>query len=239
MKKLLFLFLMAGFTASAQKIVNDENAVKREVKNFHAIKVSDGIDLYLSQGNEEAVAVSASEPKYREKIITEVENGVLKIYYDRESNWYSNNSDRKKLKAYVSFKTLDMLKGNAGADISMDGELKSDKLDVELSSGASFTGKVDIAKLSVDQSSGSGSNFTGKASILTVETSSGAVFRGYDLESDFCNAKASSGGSVRVTVNKELSAKASSGGGIHYKGGGVIKDVDTGSGGSVSRSKAE
>jgi hypothetical protein len=106
---------------------------------------------------------------------------------------------------------------------------------MQLSSGASFTGKVDIEKLSVDQSSGAGSNFTGKVMNLTVETSSGAVFRGYDLASEYCNARASSGGSVRVTVNKELTAKASSGGGIHYKGSGVIRDVDTGSGGSVSR----
>jgi hypothetical protein len=239
MKKLLFLFLLAGFTASAQKVVNDENAEKRTVTTFHAIKVSDGIDLYLSQANEEAVAVSASEAKYRARIITEVEDGVLKIYYDHENNWINYNSDKKKLKAYVSFKNIDNLRGSSGADISVDGTINVSKLDMKLSSGSSFTGKVDINNLDVDQSSGSGSNFTGKASSLTVETSSGAVFRGYDLATDYCNARASSGGSVKVTVNKELSAKASSGGGIHYKGSGVIKDVDTGSGGSVSRSKAE
>lgn len=236
MKKLLFVFLLAGITAAAQdKIISDENAVKREVKSFHAIKVSDGIDLIVTQGNAEAVAVSASEIKYRERIVTEVENGTLKIYYDRESNWYSNNSSRKKLKAYVSFKELDMLKGIAGADITVDGSIDVSKLDINLSSGASFTGKVAVKDLSVDQSSGSGSNFTGKVTNLTVETSSGAIFRGFDLATDYCTAKASSGASVRVTVNKELSAKASSGGGIHYKGNGVIRDVDTGSGGSVSR----
>ncbi|MGE5107379.1 MAG: head GIN domain-containing protein [Sphingobacteriales bacterium] len=236
MKKWFFVFLLAGLAASAQnRIVNDENAVKRDVKSFHGIKVSDGIDLIVTQGNTEAVAVSASEAKYRERIVTEVDNGVLKIYYDHENNWFSNNSDRKKLKAYVSFKELDMLKGSSGADITVDGSVNVNKLDVNLSSGASFTGKVDVKDLSVDQSSGSGSNFTGKVTNLEVETSSGAIFRGYDLASDFCTAKASSGASVRVTVNKELSAKASSGGGIHYKGNGVIRDVDTGSGGSVSR----
>lgn len=234
MKKLLFLFLLAGFTASAQKIVNDENAVKREVKSFTAIKVTDGIDVYLSQG-EEAVAVSASEPKYRERIVTEVVNGVLKIYYDREGKWLSDNSYRKKLKAYVSYKTLEKLEISAGADVSMEGTLTAAKLKVDISSGASFTGKVDVTDLDVDQSSGAGSDFTGKATNLKVETSSGAVFRGYDLATDICNAQASSGGSVRVTVNKELTAKASSGGGIHYKGSGLIRDVDTGSGGSVKR----
>lgn len=235
MKKFVVLFLLAGFTASAQKIVNDENAEKREVQSFHGIKVSDGIDLYLTQGTEETVAVSASETKYRDKIITIVENGILKIYYEKENNWLNYNSDKKKLKAYVSFKILDMLKGSAGADINTDGEIKAAKLDITLSSGASFKGKVDADDLSVDESSGAGADLTGKAGKLTVETSSGAIFRGYDLTTDYCNAKASSGGAVRVTVNKELSAKASSGGGIHYKGTGVIKEVDTGSGGSVNR----
>ena len=234
MKKLLFLFLLAGSTASAQKIVNDENVVKRDVKNFHAVKVTDGIDVYLSQGDE-AVAVSASEPKYRERIVTEVVNGILKIYYDREGKWISDNSYRKKLKAYVSFKELDKLEISAGDDVSMEGILTVAKLKVDISSGASFTGKVDITDLDVDQSSGAGSNFSGKAVNLKVEASSGAVFRGYDLAADICNARASSGGGVRVTVNKELTAKASSGGGIHYKGSGLIREVDTGSGGSVNK----
>ena len=54
------LLAILAFTAGAQKVVNDPNAEKREVKGFHAIEVGGGIDLYLSQGNE-AVAVSASE----------------------------------------------------------------------------------------------------------------------------------------------------------------------------------
>ena len=80
MKKIFTFMLLAilAFTAGAQKVVNDPNAEKREVKGFHAIEVGGGIDLYLSQGNE-AVAVSASEAKFRERIKTEVVNGVLKM----------------------------------------------------------------------------------------------------------------------------------------------------------------
>ncbi len=40
----------------------------RKVSGFHAIKVSTGIKVYLSQGTE-AVAVSASKEEYRDKII--------------------------------------------------------------------------------------------------------------------------------------------------------------------------
>jgi len=38
----------------------------------------------LTQSNEEAVAVSAKDTKYRERIRTEVKDGVLKIWYDND-----------------------------------------------------------------------------------------------------------------------------------------------------------
>ena len=51
--------------ASAQKtVVRDPNAQVRNVGSFHAIQVSNAIDLYLNQGGEEAVAVSARDEKY-------------------------------------------------------------------------------------------------------------------------------------------------------------------------------
>src|SRR5215204_2497405 len=108
MKKLFSLLAITGLitTASAQKTINDANAQKRNVSGYHAIEVSGGIDLYLSQGDE-AVAVSASKDEYRDKIITEVKDGVLKIYF--EKNNLKSNWDNRKLKAYVSFKNLDGL----------------------------------------------------------------------------------------------------------------------------------
>lgn len=65
----------------AKKNVHDDNAVTRSAKGFHTIEISDGIDLYLTQGTKEAVAVSASGNEYRDRIKVEVNNGVLKIYY--------------------------------------------------------------------------------------------------------------------------------------------------------------
>ncbi|HET6993867.1 MAG TPA: hypothetical protein VFI06_02740, partial [Chitinophagaceae bacterium] len=77
MKKFIFLLSLVTtvMTVSAQKVVKDANAEKRNVSGYHAISVSNGIDLYLSQGSE-SVAVSASETKYRDRIKTEVKNGV-------------------------------------------------------------------------------------------------------------------------------------------------------------------
>lgn len=49
----------------------------------------EGIDFYLSQSKDQVVTVRAAEEKYSKRIITEVENGTLKIYYDTKGpvNW--------------------------------------------------------------------------------------------------------------------------------------------------------
>jgi hypothetical protein len=129
MKKILLSFLMIAAISSlafAQKTINDPNAEKRNLSGFHAIEVADGIDLYLSQGDE-SVAVSASETKFRDKINTEVKDGVLKIWYGNHNSNININLDfgNRKLKAYVSFKDLDKLNASGGSDVSVDGSIKA------------------------------------------------------------------------------------------------------------------
>src|SRR5437763_7116728 len=148
MNKLL-LVIMAGFITVAgysQKEINDPNAQVRNVSGFHAIRISDAIDLYLSQGNEEVVAVSAIETKYRDKIKTEVENGVLNISYDHEG-WHWWNTGNKKMKAYVSFKELDKLAASGACDVKVTGVIKCDKLDISISGASDFKGDVDVNTL--------------------------------------------------------------------------------------------
>lgn len=237
MKKILFAFLalISLKSFAQQNVINDANAEKRTLSgSFSAIKVSSGIQLYLTQGDEESIAVSASDPKYMERFKTEVEGGTLHIYFDSKGiSWL--NTDKRKLKAYVSFKTLQRLHGSSGADVYTKSVLKLPVLTMEFNSGARFDGEVDIDDLATDQGSGSEISISGKAAKLKVDVSSGAIFKGFDLVSEYCDAKASSGGGARISVSKELAAKASSGGGVRYKGAAVIRDLDVSSGGVVKK----
>lgn len=234
MKKIFTLLVVLGLivTASAQKTVNDANAEKRNVSGFHAVEVSGGIDLYLSQGDE-AVAVSASKAEYRDKIITEVVNGVLKIHFDWKSNLKFDWGNRK-MKAYVSVKNIDALRASGGSDVDIDGTLKTTKLDMHISGGSDFKGKIESDELIIDASGGSDVGISGKAGRLTIDVSGGSDFNGYDLASDICNIEASGGSDVHVTVNKELSASASGGSDVYYKGSGLIRDLKT-SGSSIKK----
>jgi len=239
MKRISFVLaacLILSGAMAQQNIVHDANAQSRTTGDFHAISVSTGIHLYFTQGNERAVAVSAADPTYRDRIKTEVVGGVLKIYYENKNRFgFWSDDHPKDLKAYVSCPKIDGLKASAGAQLEIEGTLKSANLALDLSSGAHFAGKVEVGELSMDGSSGAHGAISGTATTMKVQTSSGSHVEGFDLQTDACDARTSSGGSVSINVRKELSVSASSGGHVYYRGDGVIRNVNTSSGGGVSR----
>jgi hypothetical protein len=238
MKKFVFVVLALLATnvfAQQQVELNDANAEKRSLNApFTAIWVSDGVDLFLTQGTMESIAVSASEERYKQRLVTEVVNGTLKIYYDSKDMLWNSNSKRK-LKAYVSFVTLNKLSADAGANVFGKTKFTVNRLEMKCSSGAAVFAEVDAAEIDARQNSGAEIILKGNVKNLEIDVNSGAMFKGYDLVAEVCSAKASSGGGVRVFVVKELNASANSGGGIHYKGEAVIKDLNVNSGGSVKR----
>jgi Putative auto-transporter adhesin, head GIN domain len=225
MKKisLLLLFAVIVLAVSAQTVINDPNAEKRNVSGYHAISVSGGIDLYLSQGGE-SVAVSASDTKYRDRIKTEVKDGVLKIWYEH-NNGINIEWGNRKMKAYVSFKDLDKLTGSGGSDINAEGSIKVNTLSLIISGGSDFSGKVEANELKVGASGGSDVVISGVVKNLGITASGGSDFKGYELATDICNLEASGGSDVYVTINKELSANASGGSDVYYKGDAVIREM--------------
>ncbi len=240
MKKLLFAIVMIAFISKAiaqtDKVVTGENVETRQLKDFSSIHVSNGIELLITKGDDEAVAVGATEIKYRDRIKTEVKDGQLKIWYEWDNKVVSWGNDKKKsLKAYVSYKALNNLIVSSGASVKHSDEFVADILQVSVSSGGILKFSLKVEKLSIKVVSGAVSELSGSAKSIDIIANSGAIFKGYNLQTEDCNASATSGGSIKITVNKELTAKANSGGGISYKGSGLIKNIDTGSGGSVKR----
>jgi hypothetical protein len=228
----LLLFCAAVFqTTSSQAVQSDRDRQKRQISGFHGVSVSSGIDLFLSQKNVEEVFVEAG-PDDLDKIITEVEGGVLKIYI-REKHWFNLNWNQEPRKVYVSFTTLDKLEASAGSDVNSENYLKLDKLNLDASSGSDVQLELDINELSVGSSSGSDISLKGKATEMQADASSGSDINAGDFQVKKCAASASSGSDIKVSVTEELNANASSGGEITYSGNPAKKDINESSGGDV------
>lgn len=237
MKKIFFSFILlmaAGSALLAQKTINDANAEKRDVTSFHGINVSTGIQLILTKGDKEDIAVSAAAAEYRDKIVTKVENGILKIYYENVLAMNTKNG-KKELKAYVSYKSLDQLNATTGAEVTIDGVLKAASFKMNVNTGATVEGAVDIDDLQVDQNTGSIVTLTGDAAKINVVGDTGSMFKGIDLKTSSCDVTASTGAGVYITVQKELYVKANTGGFVKYKGDAGVREIKTNTGGSVSK----
>ncbi len=236
MKKIIFLAWIVSTTlvSCAQKtIVNDENAQPRTLQSsFHAIKVSGGIDVYLSQYQRESLAVSASNDKYLDDIKTEVDNGVLKIYYEGPSGW---NMGNKKLKVYVSFKKLDHIQASGACDVTAAGNISVPVLRLELSGASNFKGALFTTDLTLKLSGASDVKITGTTTNIGIETSGASDVKAYELVAENCTAKASGASDINITVNKEMTIIASGASDVFYKGTCVVRSVSSSGASTVSR----
>lgn len=237
MKKILFSLLLfaACSVVTAQKVFADENAEKRNVGSFHGVSVSTGIELVLTEANVEEVAVSAENTEFRDKIVTKVDNGILKIYYENKLSSMNNKKVKKRLKAWVSYKTLNQLYATTGAIVRIEGTLNGTMLEAKANTGAQIKGNINVDELTMKQGTGSIVTLSGNSAKLEVEGDTGSMFKGIDLKTNICDAKVSTGAEITVLADKELKARANTGGIVKYKGNAAIREITKNTGGIVSR----
>jgi len=231
---LAILFIAAIFTSCGSNMFNgavgNRNIVtiERTIKaDFTGIKVSTGIDLFIRQGSTNAITVEADE-NLHDLIITEVKEGILKIYTDKNI-WKS-----KARKVYVTIENLTLLKASSGSNVKSESVINTNEIYIDASSGASIDIEV-VAKSAVTEaSSGSDVKIKGTTINHTARASSGSSINAYKLKSTNANASASSGASINIYASKNMDAKASSGGAIDYTGNPTRINKEASSGGSIS-----
>ena len=234
LKLAVVLFVSFLFTSCAidmfDRVNGNENVITQERKisnDFTSIKISRGLDLYLTQSNAVSLTVEADE-NLHEIIITEVENGVLKIYSDK------NIWKAKAKKVHISVKNLEELKATSGSNVYTENTLAVNTLKVSATSGANVKISVDTESIATSATSGSNLKVMGTTTNHTSKATSGSSIKAYELESKNTSVKASSGANIDVHASEKIEAKASSGGDIDYKGNPKQINKKSSSGGNIS-----
>ncbi|WP_372774840.1 head GIN domain-containing protein [Mangrovibacterium sp.] len=234
MKSKLFrcIVLAAGFAfISLGSLAESQNQQKRIVSSFSQISVSGGIDLYLTQGAQEQVMVEADDDLI-DKIITKVEGETLHIYIEKHTGWVWDWFQSRKV--YVTFDDLTRLEASAGADVAANGAVNAETIRISASSGSDVAFERLFAQsVQLSTSSGADAKIAGETRNLSADASSGSDLDCGDLIAQFVRAATSSGADVVVYAIESLTANASSGGDVLYKGNPKLKDIDESSGGEV------
>lgn len=219
----------------AQKvIINDPKVAVRTVAPFHSIRVSNAIDLFLSQDEHESLAVSAVKEEFRDRIKTVVEDGVLKISFNNDKFSFMGNM---KLRAYIGFRELRRIVASGASDVIATSTIKGAELSIDMSGASDFKATLDVGIFNAKLSGASDASVSGKAGTVTVDANGASDLKGYELVTDYANIETSGASDVQLTVNKEISAKASGASDVYYKGEAVIMNQQV-SGSSSVRKKS-
>ncbi len=225
MKKIV-LFVLLGYCAL---VVQAQETEVRKVSSFRGVKSSNAIDVYLKKGEKEEVRIESTGVDLSD-VLTEVSGSTLRIHLAR-------NSYRKvNVKAYVTYISLDRISASSASTIFSEGTIKSPSLDISVSSASSIELAIDTDQVELDASSAANIRLEGRAATLNLEVSSAGEIDAYNLQSEKVTARASSAGSAKVSVSKELDAHASSAGSIRYRGAPSRTNTGSSSGGSVKKS---
>lgn len=244
---ILFSFVFSSCIFLGPPIKGNGNVTEenRKVKDFEKIEVSRGMNVYISQGDQTKVVVKADE-NLMEYIETRFEGERLIVTAK------ANIRQAKSKKVFVTTPKISEIKSSSGSNVYTENKIISKSLELDASSGSNMT--LEIKAENIDASASSGSNLKLQTDVENIETSasagsnirvkgstnafsgkvsSGANIKAEELTSQNCEAQAGSGGNIWITVNKELSAKVSSGGNVFYYGDAETKNIEKSSGGNV------
>ncbi|WP_100612842.1 head GIN domain-containing protein [Confluentibacter lentus] len=247
---LSLLFFSCNFDINLGGVIGNGNVVEesRTINaSFNAIKASEGLDVYVTQSDNESIIVEADE-NLQDLIITEVVDNILKIHTKK------NIGNATSKKVMVSFKNVSNIISNSGSNVYSTNTITAENLELNSSSGSNMTLNVEAPAIKCNTSSGSnmslqlntkvlqcnsssGSNIklTGETTKLTAEASSGSNIKAGDLISESSWADASSGSNITINTSKELIAKATSGGGIYYSGNPEKVEKNDSASGSIKK----
>ncbi|MCG7280941.1 DUF4252 domain-containing protein [Chryseobacterium taklimakanense] len=216
-----------GSTSSA---VTEE---QRNVGRFSGIKVSSGIKLTFTQGNNQSVKVITDSDKM-EYIKTELQGDILNVYADPPKG---KNLNFKMIQVKITAPELSKIAVNSGASFTTENTVNSSFFQIAVSSGSHISadlntkGKVELsttsgsnAKLNINAktlemsaTSGSNANLAGAIDETSFQVSSASSVNAQDLISKNSTVSASSAADLKVNVSGNLTVSGKSGATVRYR----------------------
>ncbi|HCI55178.1 MAG TPA: head GIN domain-containing protein [Bacteroidales bacterium] len=227
-----FIFLTVSVNAQFYRSVTGNGNVvtkERTAPYFDGIRVSTGIDVYLSQGERESIRVEADE-NLHEYIVTEVKGGILNVYFDNVSI-----RSAKTKKVYVTMKNIRSLKTSSAGDIIGETPIRCEYISLSSSSAGDITLELYAKYVDIEISSSGNIKLSGEAETLNASLSSAGDLNAFDFKVKEANINVSSAGDAEIYVTEKLVAKVSSAGDVVYDGNPKYIDARSSSAGRIRK----
>jgi hypothetical protein len=209
--------------------------VDRHLSGFHAVNVAGSFDVYITQGGSESVKVEPPSD-VMSHIMTEVNNGVLKIYNKNDGfHWGDMFGWHKKIIIYVVIKDVDEVNLSGSGDAFFKDGLTANTLKLNVSGSGDLTGKVDAKTLQSSISGSGDMKLSGHAGTSSVDVVGSGDYTARNLATQSTTVNVTGSGDAEVNASDRVDASVHGSGDVRYTGGAThINSNKTGSG-DISR----
>ena len=228
---LLFITSLQSF-AFTKKVKGNGNVVteSRTTNDYDKISVGGSFEVTLISGKEGDLNIQI-EDNLKQYLITEVDNGTLKIKWKKGINIYT----KKGVKITVPFKDIEGVSLAGSGNITSEDTINADDLSISIAGSGDINLTVDAVDIN-SRIAGSGNiNVNGSGENLECRIAGSGDFNGYDLNVENVDTRIAGSGNVQTSVNSTLTARISGSGNVHYKGSPTTNVKVSGSGGVSSK----
>lgn len=240
--KRTFLILATLFlgitTANAQwwgsekvKGNGDMEKQTRSTSDYEKIKLQGSMDMELVAGREGQIIVEA-ESNLQEYILTEVENGILKISTEKGYNLKPSND--MEIRITVPFEDLEGVALTGSGDVMNADRISARSFEAEVTGSGDMELNLDVENLEASINGSGDINLRGTASTFTCKVNGSGDISAYDLKAKNVEARVSGSGDIQVYASRMLEARVAGSGDITYRGNPEKEDFKTTGSGSVS-----
>lgn len=234
--------LMISLLLMISLICKSQVSENRTFENFSALDVSSGISVEFTQSLIFSVKVESDNKELLKSMITKLNGNVLQVYIT------GSHRNVKKFNVYISSPHLNKIEISSGSSFKIKNILKEENLNIVMSSGVYFDGKLEVKKetkinlesgssfnsdlitesLNLKANSGCVCKLSGKAEKANLFFSSGSSCNAIDFMTKQVNATANSASSLEIYVLEILEASVNSNSSVQYKGNPeVIKKISS------------
>ncbi|MFH0852961.1 MAG: head GIN domain-containing protein [bacterium] len=206
----------------------------REVSGFSKIELNGVGNLIINQSGNESLRIEA-EDNLIGKIVTEVDNGTLKI---RESKNWVNWSfwPTKDVNFYLTVENIESVTINGSGSVTGD-NIVADKFDLIISGSADGEVVLDINELNSNINGSGELIMAGSAATQKFTISGSGKYRAGELAGQSAEVIINGSGQAIVNVADQLTVDISGSGDVQYLGSPNINQSISGSG-SISQLKS-
>ena len=223
--KILFMLVAGlGLVMSSceipNRIIPSGNTTTQEehFSGYDAIDVSSAFTVYVNfSDTEESIEIVADDNL---QPYIEVKKTGSTLYIGLRNN--INIRGNATMKAYITTRKVTDYTASGASNFLIEDLLTANTVSVHLSGASYFSGDLEVNHVSASLSGASNVEITGSADSFDVSASGASNINDYDFITDDLDVDLSGASNVWLTVNHELSVRASGASNVYYRGTGVV-----------------